>query len=499
MSGLFYRLNRRFGPLSKLSQDELLASRREAMKATLLASAGLLISGPSALAHMGRPPAGKRVVVVGAGFGGLACAYELLAAGYDVTVIDARNRVGGRVLSFNDIVPGKNVEGGGELIGSNHPTWVAYAEKFKLKFLDVAEDADLFAPIVIGGKVLDEETCNKVWEELDPALATANAMAEPIDAFEPWKTPGAKELDAQTVESWISQAEGDANLKAAMRAQLAGDNGVGCEQQSLLGLLAAIKGGGLEKYWSDSEVYRCDGGNQLLATKLAEGLGANRIVLKLPVTKIDTSKGVCVVTCADNRTLECDDVVLAVPPTTWGKIEIKPGIPTDMAPQLGVNVKYLAQVKKRFWLDAKRSGFSLSDTDISWTWESTDGQDTGDGPAGLTAFSGAAAAAAMRGTPAGERDAKYAEDMEVAQPGFKENFINARFMDWPGDQWTLGGYSCPKPGNLLTAGPKLRAGLGKLHFAGEHCSHAFPGYMEGALNSGVALAKRLAVRDGAAK
>ena len=108
----------------------------------------------AALARRGRRPAAQRaarrrsrrrrppgrVVVIGAGFSGLAAAYELSSAGYDVTVVEARNRVGGRVVSFSDMVPGKNVEGGGELIGSNHPTWVAYAKQFKLEFLDVTEE-----------------------------------------------------------------------------------------------------------------------------------------------------------------------------------------------------------------------------------------------------------------------------------------------------------------------------------------------------------------------
>jgi monoamine oxidase len=73
---------------------------------------------------------GRRVIVVGAGFSGLTAAFELSQAGYDVTVVEARNRVGGRVVSMGDLVPGKIVEGGGELIGSNHPTWVAYAKRF---------------------------------------------------------------------------------------------------------------------------------------------------------------------------------------------------------------------------------------------------------------------------------------------------------------------------------------------------------------------------------
>ena len=73
------------------------------------------------------------------------------------------------------------------------------------------------------------------------------------------------------------------------------------------------------------------------------------------------------------------------------------------------------------------------------------------------------------------------------------------FMDWQADMWTLAGYSFPAPGQITTIGPRLRKGLGRLHFAGEHCCYGFVGYMEGALNSGVTLAKRLAIRDGVLK
>ena len=68
-------------------------------------------------------------------------------------------------------------------------------------------------------------------------------------------------------------------------------------------------------------------------------------------------------------------------------------------------------------------------------------------------------------------------------------------MNWPNEIWTAAGYSFPAPGQVTTVGPILRAGLGRLHFAGEHTCYKFVGYMEGALNSGVSLAKRIAVRD----
>ena len=120
---LFSVLAQRFGAMP--TQVE----RREFLKASAAAAAAMMISQGALGKLVVRPSAGKRVVVIGAGFAGLACAYELKAAGYEVTVVEARNRIGGRVLSANaanqrEFAKGRNVEFGGELIGSNHPAWV---------------------------------------------------------------------------------------------------------------------------------------------------------------------------------------------------------------------------------------------------------------------------------------------------------------------------------------------------------------------------------------
>ena len=72
-------------------------------------------------------------------------------------------------------------------------------------------------------------------------------------------------------------------------------------------------------------------------------------------------------------------------------------------------------------------------------------------------------------------------------------------MDWPKDKWTMASYSFPAPGQVTSVGPVLRKGMGRMHFAGEHTCYAFVGYMEGALNSGASVAKRIAERDGAIK
>ena len=139
----------------------------------------------------------------------------------------------------------------------------------------------------------------------------------------------------------------------------------------------------------------------------------------------------------------------------------------------------------------------LTDGNVSMTWDATDNQ-PGDENAAMVAFSGGSAAEACLAIPKSGVDAAYRAELEKLYPGYGENFVSARFMDWPRDPLTMAGYSFPAPNEVTRAGPVLHNGLGRLHFAGEHCCYKFAGYMEGALNSGAALAKRLAVRDGAA-
>jgi len=491
---LYGRLLRRY----RLVDDTL--SRREMLKQTLAASAGMLLSCqvcPFTALGAG-VAARKRVVVVGAGFAGLACAHELIAVGYEVRLLEARNRFGGRVLSFGEFVTGKNVEGGGELIGSNHPTWVAYANRFALEFLPVSENDKSDVPVIVQGKKLNCKRVKELLDEMDGAYRTLNEDATKVNDDEPWKTPGAEAWDRRTTAQWLAALKVSDECRRLIQSDLAGNNGVAVERQSYLGNLTQIKGGGVEKYWTETEVYRCKGGNQQLAVRLAKAIGAERIRLSSVVVGISVKNAGVRITCADGHVVEGDDVVLAVPPSVWSKINIDPALPDSLKPQMGTNVKYLAAVTGRYWKKANLAPVAHTDGDISLTWEGTDAQ-RGNAGAELTSFSGGPAAEACRAYSKEQRDATYAALLEQLYPGFRKSYVKSRFMDWPAELLTGGGYSFPAPGQIVTIGPILRAGIGRLHFAGEHACYKFVGYMEGALNSGAALARRIAERDCVAK
>lgn len=486
MPNLYTQLKRRHGQPSGIS-------RRDMIQRSLAAAGALMLShhfGPLAA----QPKAG-RVVVIGAGFSGLAAGYELSRAGYDVTVVEARNRVGGRVITFSDLVPGKTVEGGAELIGSNHPAWVGYAEQFKLEFLDVSEE-DAEFPIVLDGKRLSSDESDELWEDLEEAFNTLIGDAAKVDADRPWTAANAEALDARTLAAWIEALDVSPVCKSGMRTMMMADNGVLTEWQSYLANLAMVKGGGLEKYWDETEVYRCKGGNQQLATRLAGAIGQSRVLTRTPVRAVATTDAGARVTLANGKVLEADHVVLTAPPSVWNKIAFDPALPPSLLPQMANNVKCLIGLRRPFWRQAELAPELMSDGPVNLTWHGTDGQ-PGAGEC-LVAFSGGPSSDQTREWGAQRMD-RYLAELEQVFRAIRPNYTRARYMDWPGDSWAKASYSFPAPGQVVAQGPTLYDGIGRLLFAGEYTSYAFMGYMEGALNSGARVARQIAERDGVVK
>ncbi len=391
------------------------------------------------------------------------------------------------------MVSGKIVEAGGELIGSNHPTWLAYAKKFNLTLRPIPEDTNLSSPLMLENRILTTVEAQQLYKELDAGVATLNDAARFIPLEKPWMLPNAPELDAVSMADWLAASEMSPLAKRAFRAEQESTQAAPLERQSYLAFLSMVKAGGLDRYWTDTESLRCAQGSSALANAFAATLD-KRIVLNSPVISIIVGGDQVIVTTAEGRRFLAEDVILTSPAPTWKQIHFTPPLPDSLKPQTGPAVKYLAAVKRRFWTDANLSPNSITDGDLAETWEGTANQ-PGDHGAELTVFSGGPAAQHLRTRQPLDRHAFCQSQLATLYPTLPANFLSARFIDWPSDPATLTGYSFPAPRQVTTLYPTLHEGLGRLHFAGEHTNLQFPGYMEGALHSATTLTHRLCQRD----
>jgi monoamine oxidase len=460
------------------------------LKASLAAGAGLALGGWGV---PGRTAGGDRVVIIGAGFAGLACADELRRAGIDAVALECRRGVGGRVLSLAEWVEGAVVEGGAELIGANHPNWLRLARRFNLELVPLSEHEGLEFPILLRGERLSKEQAESLYEGMDQIAARLTELAIDVDADEPWTSPAADELDNRSLDDWARAQECDDLARHAFLTEMSLDAGVPASRQSLLGVLAMVKGGGLGDYWTASEAFRCRGGNQRLARALSEALGGDGVRTNFRVARVRWREGDVEVESDRGERVSGTRLVLAAPPSVWHRIRFDPPLPGDLTPQMGVAVKYLARVRTRFWLKAGLAPEALTDGPLGMTWEGTDGQ-TEARSAVLTVFGGAHAADSARSWPAQQRDERFAAHLEPLFPGYGAAFAESRFMDWPGNPDAGAGYAFPAPGEVTSVSPRIAAGLGAIDFAGEWASPAFVGYMEGALSAGVRVARRIAAR-----
>ncbi|MDF2810220.1 MAG: puo [Microvirga sp.] len=485
--GLIGRIAHRVGAASDA------VTRRQFLTGAAATGAGLMLDGRFAEAKIGS--SAPHVIIVGAGFAGLSCGFQLRKAGTRVTILEARNRVGGRVLSLRDFIEGRVVEGGAELIGSNHPTWMAYGKHFGLEFSDVAEPETDKAPIILNGKKYAGQELEALWAQIERALSFLNADARKVNLDRPWETPGAAQLDRTSLASAFASWDVDETARHGALTLLSNDDVSWPDRSSYLADISCIAGGGYENFWTETEIFRCIGGNQQVAFKLAEAIGEEHVRLGAPITRIRLDGPGVAVELAHGKTIEGDLVVLTVPPSAWNTFTIEPALPSGYQPSTGPAVKYLSKVSRPFWEQIGLVPSSLTDTPVGETWEATDGQRLrADEPACLTVFSGGQAAQDCLDFPPEQRSQRLQGYLEAIYPGYSSNVEKTMFMGWPNEKWTQCGYCSPGLGEVTSIYPNLEKGFdNRLFFAGEYTSLLFTGYMEGGLHSGAKLAKKLAV------
>jgi monoamine oxidase len=434
---------------------------------------------------------GVSVLVAGAGLAGLSAAHDLSAAGADVTVVDARDRVGGRVWTIRDgFDADQHAEAGGDMIDEAQHEIRALAGELGLTltrilrggFGYVRKDGSGSARILHRG-------AGRGWERLARELAPLIRRYKLAD--QRWDSPIADDIARRSVAAWLDDVHADDDL----RATAVGLRGFFLADPDELSLMALVDQFAATEEPAPGALYRIDGGNDKLAAALAAPLGPRLHLSTELVALSHRGKNVRATLrqARSTTTITSDFAVLALPATLLRRVPITPSPPAQQHEAIarlryGRATKTLLQFSKRFWRLPGRPRAFGSPLPFGALWEGNEEQRGRPGILALLAGGGASDAThdivAKAGTPAlvGELEWLGAKGAEL---------VASRQVRWQDDPWSRGGYAFFDP----NYDPSLRAWLarpfGRLFFAGEHTSIKWQGYMNGAVESGRRAAEEI--------
>jgi len=474
----------------------LALTRRQFLGTTGIAAATVLLGGCTTTPRPDAETAG-RVIVMGAGLSGLTAALALRAGGWDVVVLEARNRVGGRVHTlYRPFTDGLHVEAGGESIDSNHVQIQAMARHYGLALAHRPADKLDDAAFYLGGR----RSLLQNMVATDPSglagyVAFGNAlitMAGDLDPAHPELAPSADLWDGQSLQDFAATRQLDANAELLVQSDYRGNYNAQLDQVSLLFVLQqSVVDAALPE--SGVEIMRIASGNSALPEAMARDLGS-AVRLDSPVTRVEQHPwGVRVSTGSGTggaTTVDAARLVLAVPPPVLRAVSFDPPLSTDVATMideldLGHALKVSTQYDRRFWLPEGLSGFTITDLPFGVGWDATDSMPGGaERPGVLTQFVTGDVARSGAALSDQRRIATFQQQLDVVYPeGRPVKSDIATTMAWANERYTGGGYAVYAPGQLTRFWPLLREAHGPIWFAGEH-TETLAGYMESAVRSG---------------
>ncbi|MEG5035366.1 NAD(P)/FAD-dependent oxidoreductase [Microcoleus sp. AT3-D2] len=478
-------------PNSPISRRQLLHGGLAAAGAA--AAATFTRDGGGAFAQQGgRSP----ILVVGAGIAGLTAAYRLRQAGVRADIIEATNRVGGRIRTIpkvaGTLIP---ADVGGEFIDTGHTNLISLATELGLRAIDLAQ--------VQSGLVKDtfffqgrRFPLEQIIADFAPLATKINgdlgAIGDNISYLD--FTEVAERLDNLSIAEYLDQADTSTLLRQLLRVAYTVFYGRDPEEQSALNLLFLIgsEAGSFELYGDSDERYQIDGGNSQIINRLAGQLSGSieagtvlEAITLLPDGRyrVNLRSGLS----AFERTYE--RVLLTLPFSTLRDVKINVPLPQPKQRAIeqlgyGTNSKLVTGYRSRIWRELYRSTASVySDLEFQSTWEATPFAPT---PNGLvTNFTGGKQGLSIgAGTPEDQAQ-RFLNQFETVFPGVR-NLRSGKAVRayWPGERFSKGSYSCYLVGQWTQMYGVEGERVGNLFFAGEHTSLENQGYMEGACETG---------------
>lgn len=410
----------------------------------------------------------RRVVIIGAGAAGLAAGRRLHDAGHDVTLLEARDRVGGRVWTDYDLAP-HPVELGAEFVhGSSILTW-KWLEKYGLHTLPTIKDRHIYASL--GGvikkfdRLVREDWEDEIWELAEAWLdddqpdTSLRALLDNAEMLQPHNAELARLINNVYAEDYAADLK-HLGAVGLLQADYAGDN-------------------------AEDGDYRVVEGYTRFMKALAASLD---IRFHAPVAEVRYTNTGAIVTTSDGEQFSADHVIVTLPLAILqaGDVHFDPPLPANK--QAAINTigvgkvnKVILRFQQPFWKDKLSMIYTALDSQMWWRpgWGRNN-----EAPI-LTAFAGGAAAAAQSAISEDEAIANSLRDLEaVFSKDLSSNLESGRFVNWGADSYSKMGYSYNPVGignaRKILAQPVAE----RLFFAGEACNTVRPATVHGAMETG---------------
>jgi len=479
-------------------------NRRAFLEQTGKTLAVALSAGAPARAQ-GVGSSSRQVLVLGAGLAGLAAAYELKKAGFAVTVLEARSRPGGRVLTYRDpFADGLYAEMGAEYVDATDEYDHRYCKELGLKVMT----AKLYDAIFVRGQKIKMASFKQDKQKL-PYAGTEGGQLFGQEAHylqkllkliaDPEKLPPEiLKLDNLSVTELLLQEGAPEDIVALYTYTQATESTARPHEMSALAMVRSHR----RSFSEDTDEGRILGGNDQLPKGLARAL-SGQILYDRPVRRIAHDADGAEVWFEEGsavRSLRAPRLVIALPFKILRDLEVAPAFSfakTRCIQTLayGQVMKIAMQYARRFWDEPGSLGQRVfTDTMLRRVYHFSVDQP---GPRGiLMSFTSGADAEKIGRMPDAERQRVALEEATRIWPEAPKYWEGPAIKYWNEDPWIRGSYSFNGVGQARDFLEIARASEGRVHFAGEHTS-VHRASMNGALESGVRAAEEIRKAEGA--